>query len=297
MSKSIPADPENFGFFSRNLGTKVFDQESELNKLIDAPDITEKTKENFEDAIKTDVEKARKNYTLALSKNTRTPSSDSRSKLADAKLRLDKFEEIQQFIKKQEKNDEFVNNVLAFRTNQMRFIKKRPVVTKTTGKTPDPELASEPFQPIDETAGKEITIKFIQHAATNQCFIKEYNICDVLDVKKSIGVDEDELPSRLVLDMTTQPVIENIQSMNTIMIKNCTPTSSPSPAPAPALSNQAQPYTGATSVSRIGVGGYNSTRSVTKSRKSMKPRKTSKYSPYNKFMRNTTRNRRRKPFL
>jgi hypothetical protein len=219
--------------------------------------------------------------------------------------------------------------------------------SKNSTPTPTPESPPPPAEmvPIDETPGKEITIKFIQHAATNQCFIKEYNICDVLDVKESIGVDERELRSRLVLDMMNQPVIENIQSMNTIMIKNCTPTSSSSPgltplqntgpisvtsiSPAPAPALQAQSYTGPTSVTSISpepepalqaqsytgptsvtspppgkvfikprrLGGYNSTRSVTKSRKSMKPRKTSKYSPYNKFMRNTRRNRRRKPFL
>jgi len=293
------------GFVNRNLGTAVYYEKNNFNTLIKDANIATKKKGDFEAAIKVDVEQAKKDYTLANAKNATTPSSDSRSKLADAKLRLDKFEEIEKVIKGLQDDEQFVNNVLAFRTRQMSYIKPS-LVTKTNGNTPISELPPPPAEmaPIGEagkTAGKEITIKFIQHAATNQCFIKEYIICDVEDVKNSIGVDESELPDRLVLDTNSQAVTENIQNMNTIMPKKCPDTSSSSSSSSPSSPPPPNVISQSASTSRGRAnsinGGYNSTRSATKSRTSMKPRKTSKYSPYDKFMRNTRRNRRRKPFL
>jgi hypothetical protein len=106
-----------------------------------------------------------------------------------------------------------------------------PFSTSSTEPSSPQITSSAAFAAIDDnTPGKEITIKFIQHAATKQCFIKEYNICDAPNAKQSINVADANLPSRLVLDTNNQPVTENIQNVT----KNITAsTSCPTPQVTP----------------------------------------------------------------
>jgi hypothetical protein len=76
---------------------------------------------------------------------------------------------------------------------------------------------------VEDKPGKEITIKFIQDS-NNQCFITDYNICDIQNSKELIKIIETELKERLVIDANSQSVRDNIQNLSKIVTPNCPAT-------------------------------------------------------------------------
>jgi hypothetical protein len=153
----------------------------------------------------------------------------------DYKKKQEKYLKLKTDREKYTNDDEFLKSI----DKATLYKLQNPTISNLTNKlqafSPVPITSSKPASPsmpisqssatvssfveIDETPGKEITIKFIQHPATKQCFIKEYNICDVKNAKQSIGVD-DNLPSKLVLDTNIQAVTENIKNIKPST--NCT---------------------------------------------------------------------------
>jgi hypothetical protein len=155
----------------------------------------------------------------------------------DYKKKQEKYLKLKTDREKYTNDDEFLKSI----DEATLYKLQNPTISKFSNKlkalSPVPITSSKPASPsmpisqssatvssfveIDDTPGKEITIKFVQHPATKQCFIKEYNICDAPNAKQSINVEDADLPSRLVLDTNNQPVTDNIQNLSKIVTRNC----------------------------------------------------------------------------